>query len=123
MAKTQVRRRSVGSSPVHFYHTYHFRADEQDPVIDRMRTIMDDEGEGDGKKGFAKIHEACGLSTSTLGNWFTSCKTRRPQYASIAAFVRSFGYDVAFIKVGNKANGKPWGASPPKIITQFRTAR
>jgi hypothetical protein len=97
---------------VHFYPTYHFRANEQDPVIDRMQTIMEDAGHKLGK-----IHEMSGLSTSTLSNWFTTRKTRRPMYSSIAAFARAHGYDVAFVKTGHKETGKTWEAKVPQIIT------
>lgn len=103
------------------YNTYHFRANEQDPVIDRMQTIMEDEF-GKGTKGtFSRVHEASGISTTTLSNWFSTRYTRKPQYASIVAFSRAMGYDVALIKTGNKANGKPWEAGEgPQIISRWR---
>lgn len=112
------RKAGIGhNSKVVSYHTYHFRANEQDPIIDRMQTIMEDEL-GKGKGRFTQIHEESGLSTSTLSNWFVSRTTRRPNYSSIAAFSRSLGYDLALIKVpgGNKANGKAWDAAMPRII-------
>lgn len=101
---------------VHYYPTYHFRPREQDPVIDQMQTLMEQEGHKP-----TKIHEMTGLSTSTLNNWFVKRKVRRPQYSSVAAFVRGHGYDLAFVKSSHKANGD-WKATPPRIIMNFRGA-
>src|SRR5947209_725871 len=66
---------------VTFYHTYRFRAEEQDPIVDKMQTIMEDEMGSIAKGRFGKIKELSGLSESTLHSWFVKRKTRRPQYA------------------------------------------
>ncbi len=99
---------------VHFYPSYYFRAKEQDPIIDQMQTIMEKEGHKPGR-----IHELTGLSTSTLHNWFVKRKVRRPQYSSVAAFIRGHGYDLALIKTSHKANGN-WTAEAPRILTNYR---
>src|SRR4030095_9575024 len=72
------------------YRSYNFV--NKDPVIDRIRTIMATE-HVDNKD--ASI--ISGVSRTTLHNWFDG-KTRRPQYAPIAAVVRSLGYTEKFVR-------------------------
>lgn len=118
MAQLQRRPGGIGrKSNVFSFHAYHFRANEQDPIIDRMQTIMEDEL-GSGKGRFTRVHEEGGPTVGTLSNWFTKRRTRMPKYASAAAFLHALGYDLAIVKVpgGNKANGKAWDARMPKII-------
>jgi hypothetical protein len=72
------------------YDTYNFK--DVDPVIDEMRTALDDSGH--------KASWACGvsrLSTTTVSNWFNN-KTRRPQNASISAFMGALGYRRKWIR-------------------------
>jgi len=66
------------------YKSYSFR--NKDPVIDELRTIIDDE-----KARTSEIVKSSGVSYSTLYNWFKG-KTKRPQSASIEAVGRSLGY-------------------------------
>lgn len=66
------------------YKTYSFK--NKDPAIDRLRTIVDDEGES-----YKKIEEKSGVSTTTLYNWFKGA-TRRPQFATLSAVAGVFGY-------------------------------
>ncbi len=79
------RKRNGGHHTLAPYKTYFFRAREQDPVIDQLRTIKDDEGMSD-----AEISRKSGVSTGTLGNWWRG-KTHRPQNASIEATGRAMG--------------------------------
>jgi hypothetical protein len=72
------------------YRTYNFV--EKDPVIDRIRTIVKDEG-----LSYGEIHVISGVSTTTLSNWFEG-PTRRPQYATVAAVTSSLGYKQEFVK-------------------------
>jgi hypothetical protein len=72
------------------YDTYKFAT--VDPVIDEMRTALDDSGH--------KASWVCGvsrLSTTTASNWFRG-KTRRPQNASISAFMGALGYRRKWIR-------------------------
>lgn len=69
------------------YRSYVFK--EKDPIIDRVRTIMKDEGASN-----KQVSEASGVSASTLHAWFDG-KTERPQFATVMAVVRSLGYDMA----------------------------
>lgn len=96
------------------YAAYSFRKNEQDPVLDTMKTVMELEI-GLGRGAFQKAAEQTGLSRSTFDSWWTKCSTQKPQYTSIAAFARGLGYDIALIKSARR-NTKEWQASGPKII-------
>lgn len=79
---------------VHIYRSYSFL--NKDPIIDRMRTLIADEG--------IKWREAALISDmapATLENWFKG-STRRPQFSSIGALTYALGYDIDFKKKGNK---------------------
>lgn len=65
------------------YRTYMFR--EKDPVIDFVRTHVDDSGET-----YKSISESSGVSTTTMYNWFHG-NTRRPQFATVAGILTSLG--------------------------------
>ena len=78
------------------YKTYMFK--EKDPVIDQMRTIVQDSG----MKQTA-IHEASGVSTACMNAWFHGA-TRRPQFATVNAVARACGQTLEFKK--HKLNGK-----------------
>ena len=66
------------------YKSYSFQT--KDPVIDQMRTLVDN-----AHASYTQISNASGVSTSTLSAWFHG-KTRRPQSASVEAVGRSLGY-------------------------------
>src|SRR5271154_1294910 len=66
------------------YTTYNFV--DKDPIIDVLRTM----------KNYAKISnreiaERSKVSAGTLGNWFGG-KTKRPQFATVAAAASAMGY-------------------------------
>jgi transcriptional regulator with XRE-family HTH domain len=81
------KKRKTGSF---LYRSYNFV--DKDPVIDRIRTIVADEG-----LSYGEIHIISGVSASTLTNWFDG-ETRRPQYATIAAVTYALGYKQEFVK-------------------------
>ena len=72
------------------YRSYSFK--NKDPVIDRVRTIVADEG-----LKYGEIHLISGVSATTLKNWFEG-ETRKPQYATIAAVTSSLGYKQEFVR-------------------------
>jgi transcriptional regulator with XRE-family HTH domain len=78
------------TKPLSLYRSYSFV--DKDPVIDRIRTIVQDEG-----LSYQDIHIISGVSAGTLSNWFEG-ETRRPQYATIAAVTFSLGYKQEFVK-------------------------
>lgn len=77
---------------INVYRTYQFK--DKDPVIDRLRDILDESGLTDKHK---TLHEISGVSQSTLHNWFKGA-TKRPQYATIAAVSSSLGYETTFVR-------------------------
>jgi DNA-binding phage protein len=85
------------------YRSYSFLT--KDPIIDQVRTIVQDEGET-----YVKIHEMSGVATTTLYNWFNG-ETRRPQFASIMAVVRALGYDMQLTRVAT--------SDRPKTVARF----
>ena len=79
---------------VPIYRSYRFM--NKDHIIDRMKTLIADEG--------LKSYDAAliaDMSPATLKNWFEG-DTRRPQFSSIAALTTSLGYEMDFKKSKNK---------------------
>lgn len=73
------------------YRTYAFKPTAKDPIIDKLRTLIEDKG-----ASYAHIHENSGVSTSTLYNWFNG-KTRRPQFSTIAAVAGALGKNFVMV--------------------------
>ena len=90
--------------PAKFYKLYPSNADNKDPVIDQLRTAIEDSG-----LDLAKISELSDVSTSTMWNWFYG-STRRPQHATVMAVTRAIGWDWKLVKVV----GAPTLASPAR---------
>ena len=67
------------------YKSYNFK--DKDPIIDRMRTIVQDS-----RLSYKEIREITGVSTGCLRGWFDGA-TRRPTFAALAAVARGLGYD------------------------------
>lgn len=67
------------------YTTYSFVS--KDPIIDVLRTLKSDAGMKD-----SEIAAASGITTGTLRNWFGG-KTRRPQFATVAAAAMAMKVD------------------------------
>jgi hypothetical protein len=76
------------------YRTYRWLAKEKNPVIDKVRTIVQDEGL---YKDMTALHEISGVSVGALNGWFFG-DTRNPQHATIAAVLTSMGYEEQFVK-------------------------
>jgi len=72
------------------YRSYNFI--NKDPAIDKMRTIVADEGVNE-----AQLHVLSGVSTTTFANWFRG-DTKRPQHATLAAAAGALGYDWELVK-------------------------
>lgn len=75
---------------INLYKSYSFK--DKDPVIDRLRTIIQDSGEK-----YSAVSDHSGVSVTTLYNWFDG-ETKKPQFCTVMAVARSLGYDVSFIK-------------------------
>ena len=76
------------------YRTYRWLPKEKNPVIDKVRTIVQDEGLF---RNLKTVHEISGVATSTLDNWFHG-DTKNPQHGTIMAVLSSLGYEEQFIK-------------------------
>jgi len=74
------------------YRTYNMVS--KDPSIDRVRTIVQDEGLF---KNLTALSEISSVSASTLNNWFHG-DTMRPQNATIQAVLTSLGYKTDYVK-------------------------
>ena len=79
MAKTTKK----SNSHLRAYKTYRFM--DKDPVIDIVRTMVDD-----ARASYKTIRDNSGVSTTTLRGWFYG-KTRRPQFATVQAVAHSLG--------------------------------
>lgn len=76
------------------YRCYNWKT--KNPVIDKMRTVLQDEGL------FAKnkrkiLHELSGVSLSTFDGWFEG-ETKDPKHATIMATMSALGYEEHFVK-------------------------
>lgn len=77
------------------YGTYYFRANEQDPVIDIVRTCVDIYAAQSGlsyNKSLTAISKASGVSKSCMEAWFDG-RTRMPRFCNIMAVVHATGRD------------------------------
>jgi len=74
------------------YRTYNMVS--KDPSIDRVRTIVQDEGLF---KNLTALGEISSVSPTTLNNWFHG-DTMRPQNATIQAVLTSLGYKTEYVK-------------------------
>ncbi len=72
------------------YKSYSFK--DKDPIIDRVRTMIADEG-----ISYGDLSLQSGVSVTTFYQWFHG-KTLRPQFATVMATVRSMGYDLQVVK-------------------------
>ncbi len=78
---------------ISLYRTYRYV--DKDPIIDKMRTLVQDEGLF---KKLNIVHQLSGVSTSTLENWFHG-DTKSPQNRTICAVITALGYEHSFSKV------------------------
>ena len=72
------------------YKSYNFK--EKDPIIDQLRTIIQDED-----ISYKHISFLSGVSTTCMYGWFNGV-TRRPQHAPVMAIIRALGYDYRLVK-------------------------
>lgn len=77
------------------YKSYSFV--DKDPIIDRVRTIIADEG-----VSYTDVHVLSDVAVSTLYNWFEG-KTKRPSHCTVAAVVNSLGYELVLNKKRGQA--------------------
>jgi DNA-binding phage protein len=93
---TTPKKKHVNGGPVFSYAKYQFRKGEQDPIIDKIRTIFSEYGET-----VNHVATDAGVSPATLSNWFNG-KTMKPQFATTAAVVRTMGYDFVLAPIKDR---------------------
>lgn len=76
------------------YRSYRFT--NKDPIIDDMWDKMQGEG-----FTFRDLNVGSNVSETTMRAWFFG-KTRRPQNASIEAFLRTMGYKREIVKMSRR---------------------
>ena len=74
------------------YKHYKFGADEKDPDIHRIHTMLDNEG-----ADYTKAAELSGVSRSTIVEWIEG-DTKQPKNCTIGAVAAAFGYERQFVK-------------------------
>jgi hypothetical protein len=85
------------------YQSYMFRG--KDPVIDELRTMVEDQYGGRvSYKVLRKVEEAGGPSIGTGAGWFFG-KTKRPQNPTVEAFGRAMGFKRIWVR-GNTPRRK-----------------
>jgi lambda repressor-like predicted transcriptional regulator len=94
------------------YKSYSFV--DKDPIIDEIRTIVQQHG-----ASYKDIHEQSGVAAATLSSWFTG-PTKKPQSATINAVLRSMGWKLAPVPISTKAFVEPTAAppAPPKAAAE-----
>jgi hypothetical protein len=78
------------------YKSYLFR--NKDPIIDKVRTLIADQGVS---HTYIEVHS--GVTKRTLHNWFHG-ETRRPCHATVAAVISVLGYEFGFLPRARAAN-------------------
>ena len=77
---------------IKIFRTYSYV--DKNPVIDKVRTIIQDEGL---EERLGICAELSNVGRTTIANWLTG-PTRNPQHHTIAAVVTSLGYEEVFTK-------------------------
>ena len=72
------------------YKSYNFV--DKDPMIDEIRTIVEQSG-----ATYKWVHEESGVSATTISKWFDG-STRRPQAATMNAVLRSLGFKLGVVE-------------------------
>ena len=97
--------------PLRLYRSYVFK--DKDPAIDRLRTIVQDEGLTE-----AQLHVLSGVSTTTFANWFRG-ETKRPTNACIDATYGALGWE----RVPQKMRSIDYKTEIPKAAKWYEAQR
>jgi transcriptional regulator with XRE-family HTH domain len=89
------------------YKTYSFT--DKDPMIDYLRTIIQESGQT-----LKKIGEDSGVNPQTISKWLYG-DTKRPQAASMNAVLRALGYKLEVVTYATKAVIKPTFLTDAKV--------
>jgi hypothetical protein len=82
------------------YRSYMFRT--KDPVIDELRTLVEDHFGGRVRsKHLSDIEKDGGPSTTAMHGWFFG-KTKKPQSATVEAAGRALGYKRKWVRMNGR---------------------
>lgn len=81
---------------VKVYRTYRFI--DKDPVIDKLRTVVQDEGL---IKKLGIVARLSGVSHGAIDGWFNGA-TKKPQHWTMAAVITSLGYEFDIVRTSNE---------------------
>jgi hypothetical protein len=102
-----------------------YRFVDKDPVIDELRTIVNDEGLS---KRLASVATLANLHPSTVKNMFHGA-TKKPQNATVMGIITALGYERKWIKA-RKLNveqelvfAKQWNKRESEKLTASRIGR
>jgi hypothetical protein len=76
------------------YRCYNWK--NKNPVIDKVRTILQDEGLYS-KKTRQVLHQLSGVAVATYDGWFEG-ETKDPKHTTIMATLAALGYEEQFVK-------------------------
>jgi transcriptional regulator with XRE-family HTH domain len=89
------------------YKSYSFI--DKDPLIDEIRTVYEASG-----WSYKQVEEHSGVTAQTLRNWLDG-ETRRPQAATANAVLRSLGYKLGVIPLGQAVAVVPTPPAQPSM--------
>lgn len=96
------RKKREPRGPLRLYRSYVFK--NKDPVIDELRTIVQDVYGSVTHKALKQIEADGGPTINAMDGWFKG-DTKRPQSASIEAAGRAMGYKRKWVKTNNGNGG------------------
>lgn len=103
------------------YRSYMFRS--KDPVIDQLRTAIQDKiGTGFGYGDLKRIENDGGPTTTCMASWFWG-KTKRPQNSSIEAAGRSLGLMRVWVPLKLEDGVTPAGTKPKKVRKKVKAKK
>jgi transcriptional regulator with XRE-family HTH domain len=89
------------------YKSYTFT--DKDPMIDTIRTVIQDSGET-----LKKISEDSGVNANTISKWLYG-ETKQPRAASINAVLRALGYKLEVVAYSYTSVIKPTFLKEAKV--------
>jgi transcriptional regulator with XRE-family HTH domain len=89
------------------YKSYAFT--DKDPMIDTIRTVIQDSGET-----LKKISEDSGVNANTISKWLYG-ETKQPRAASINAVLRALGYKLEVVAYNYTSVIKPTFLKEAKV--------
>ena len=105
------------------YRTYNWK--NKNPVIDKVRTILQDEGLF-AKKSRKMLENLSGVKVQTFDGWFEG-ETRDPRHTTVMACLTALGYEETFTKTSmidrekELAAAAKWREKQKALKAEFNT--